>query len=1055
LQAFALPADHDIGIDPEEMKSKHGGRNPFGGVTLRDENSRLLGYIVYPLKAKKDAEKLRKYLEINNRFHNVLVVFPDGNETTLELWQGREPLAGKLRKGKGFEGAAEVVNLLSRFFVVSKAKVRNPSELAQELAYRARYLRRLALKELETETEEGPIRDLYNAFKEALFHDQTEEEFADAFAQTLTYGLLTARWIGNDKIVEAGDRFTRQNAFKYLPSTSNFLGDLFKMALSVKLDDQRGRLLWLVDDIADLLDRINVSFVFGAGDRESDQATDPVIHFYEPFLAAYDSELRNKRGVYFTPRPVVSFIVRSVHELLQTEFGLVDGLASTDTWGDVQKRMPHLKLADGVKESDTFVCILDIATGTGTFLYECIEVIEWVMKERWSKELKKTNWDDPEILTRWRAYVPKHLLTKLYGYELMMASYSIAHLKLALKLGETGYHVKVGERLHVYLTNSLEKPDDKQENLDGIMPALAKESSEVKELKLKKRFTVVIGNPPYAGHSSNTGEWISRLVRDYYFVDGNPLGERNPKWLQDDYVKFIRLGQHNIVQTGVGVHSFITNHGYVDNPTFRGMRQQLVQSFNSIDILDLHGNSTKKERCPDGSEDKNVFDIKQGVAIFAARRLPTNEKLTAEVRHAHLFGLRAKKYDELLCSTFSSRRLNLVLPSSPFYSFVPQDDDVKAEYEKYPSVTTIMPVNVLGFQTHRDHFAIDIDRRELENRIAEFRGDRLTDVKIKEAYDISDNRDWNVREARKVIKRIAHWKKHIISCTYRLFDDRYCYFSTVAMDYPRRELLDHVAGKENLCLGLGRQGIAVQDSVWSLAWISKHPVDANIFRRGGINIFPLYLYPETGGLDLHNEIRLNFSPSFLKVLSQKLGLKQKADNGCPNGISPESIIHYSYAIYYSLNYRCRYAEFLKTDFPRLPLTSKLQLFKELSSFGKELSEIHLMESVKLSRFITKFIGAIGSSVEKITFSNNTVWIDKRNTTGFSGIPESIWTISIGGFQVCEKWLKDRKGRTLSADDIAHYQKIVVALSETIRIMKEIDNVIDKYGGWPDAFTISL
>lgn len=1054
LQAFALPLDHDIGVDPEEIKTKHGGKNPFGGVTLRDEKNRLLGYIVYPLKAKKDAETLRSYLEKNNRFHNVLVVFPDGDETTLELWQGKDPLVGKLRKDKGFEGAAEVVNLLSRFFIVSNAKVRNPSELAQELAYRARYLRRLALKELETEEEEGPLRDLYNAFKDALVHDQTEEEFADAFAQTLTYGLLTARWVGNDKIVESGDRFTRQNAFTYLPHTSNFLGDLFKKALTVNLDDQRGRLLWLVDDIADLLDRINVIFVFGAGDKESDQATDTVIHFYEPFLAAYDNDLRNKRGVFFTPRPAVSYIVRSVHEFLQTEFGLKDGLASMDTWGDVQKRMQGLKLPAGVKENDTFVCILDIATGTGTFLYECIDVIERTMKEKWCKELKKKNWDDQEIMDLWRTYVTKHLLTRLYGYELMMASYAIAHMKLAFKLRDTGYDLKSSDRIHVYLTNSLENPVDDQEDLDGIMPALAKEALEVTEVKHKKRFTVVIGNPPYAGHSSNTGEWISRLVHDYYFIDGKPLGERNPKWLQDDYVKFIRLGQQNIVQTGVGIVSYITNHGYIDNPTFRGMRQQLLQSFNSIDILDLHGNSTKKERCLDGSEDKNVFDIKQGVAIFSARRLPINQNYTANVKHAHLYGLREMKYYELIDSTFSSRHSNLVLPSSPFYSFVPQENDVKVEYEKCQSITQIMPVNVLGFQTHRDHFAVDMDRRELENRMAEFRGDRLTDAKIKETFCLTDSDGWNVHDARKSIRQIAHWKKPIIICGYRLFDERHCYFNSVIMDRPRRELLDHVAGRENLCLGLGRQGIAVQDSIWSLAWISRHPVDANIFRRGGINIFPLYLYPETGVLDFHNEIRLNFSPSFLRELSQKLGLKQRADNGCPNGISPESIIHYAYAIYYSLNYRNRYAEFLKTDFPRLPLTSKIQLFKELSKLGKELSEIHLMESVKLKKIITKFIGTVGVSVDKITFSDNTVWIDNRKTIGFSGIPEPVWSISIGGFQVCEKWLKDRKGRTLSKEDIDHYQKIVVSLSETIRIMKEIDEVIDKHGGWPDAFTIS-
>lgn len=1063
LQAFNLPSDHDIGIDPENI-SKHGGKNPFGGVTLRDEKNRLLGYIVYPLKKKEDAAELRSYLEKNNRFHNVLVVFPDGDETTLELWQGIDQLSGKLRKDHGFHGAAEVVSLLSRFFVVSKAKVRNPSELAQELAYRARYLRRLAIKELEVEKQEGPIRNLYKAFKEALVHDQTESEFADAFAQTLTYGLLTARWIGNDKLSESGERFTRQNSLKYLPATSNFLGDLFKTALAVKLDDQRGRLLWLVDDIADLLDRIDVTYVFGIGDKDSDQATDPVIHFYEPFLAAYDNELRNKRGVYFTPRPVVSYIVLSVHELLQTEFGLVDGLASDETWGDVQKRFHELKLPSGVKATDPFICILDPATGTGTFLYECIEVIERTMKEKWCKDLGIEDWTDHAILSRWREYVSNNLLQRLYGFELMMASYSIAHLKLAFKLGETGYRIKDGERLHIYLTNSLEKSSQNQRDLIGIMPALARESLEVNEVKNHKRFTVVVGNPPYAGHSSNTGEWISELVRDYYFVDGKPLGEKNPKWLQDDYVKFIRLGQDAVSTSGTGVHSFITNHGYIDNPTFRGMRQCLINSFDKIDIIDLHGNSTKKEQCPDGSEDKNVFDIKQGVAIFTSRRLPGNKNKSTLINHTHLYGTRDYKYNKLIDESLHSISKIQIYPTCPFYAFVPQDADVKFEYEQFIHITKAMPINVLGFQTHRDNFAVDFDRSELEERISEFRNNRLTDAKIKELYDISDNRDWNVNEARNILRNTAHWRKPIISCSYRLFDDRPCYFSTIAMDYPRRELLDHVAGKENICLGLGRQGIAVQDPIWSLVWISKKPVDANIFRRGGINLFPLYLYPETGGLGLHKETRLNFSPGFLKSLSAQLATKQDSKNGCPKGISPELIIYYTYGIFHSLNYRKRYADFLKNDFPRLPLPSTAQFFKEVAQIGQKIAETHLLESSTVNKSISTYIGASDPEVKRISWSDGSVWIDappsaknkpsKAGTSGFQGVSEQIWNFSIGGFQVCEKWLKDRKGRTLSDDDIAHYQKIIVAISETIRLMEEIDKVIDEHGGWPGAFQSS-
>jgi len=1009
-------------------------------------------------------QKIDCRIRIHYFWDAVLVIYPDGDHAELELWQGKTVLPGKLLKdGANYSGEGEVVNLLSRFFVVSKAKVKNPVELAEELAYRARYLRRLAIKELADNKKEGPLRKLYTSFKETLIHDQTEEEFADAFAQTLTYGLLTSRWIGSDKLAQSGERFTRQMALKYLPSTSNFLGELFETALFVKLEDQRGRLLWLVDDITNLLDRIDVTYVFGEGDQESpDQATDPVIHFYEPFLAAYDNKLRNKRGVYFTPRPVVSFIVRSVHEILQNEFSLEDGLASTDTWRDMQKRFPDLELPEGAKEDDPFVCILDPATGTGTFLYECVEIIERTMKGKWCKKLNKDTCDDLDILKKWREYVSTSLLPRLYAYELMIASYSIAHLKLAFKLKETGYTLKDGERLNVYLTNSLEPPTNIPPTLPGFTSGLAQEAVEVNIVKRSQRFSVVVGNPPYAGHSSNNGDWITQLVHEYYFVDGTPLGEKNSKWLQDDYVKFIRLGQEIIAQTGTGVHSFITNHGYIDNPTFRGMRQQIVQLFDSIDILDLHGNSTKKETCPDGSDDKNVFDIKQGVAIFLAQVLPKPSK--SLYRHAHVFGLRKQKYSFLSQHTFDTTELKSFSLEKPFYSFLPQDTGVLAEYNRYPSIVDVMPVNVLGFQTHRDHFAVDFEKSTLKKRIDVFRSNRLSDDAIKDLYKIKDNRDWNVGGARTVLQKKKDWEKPIIACSYRIFDMRYCYFDTIAMDYPRRELLDHVAGKENLCLGVGRQGSAVQDSVWSLAWVSETPIDANIFRRGGINVFPLYLYADPGSKGLLKERQFNYSSTLLKSLFENMGLKQKSDYELPRGIIPESIIYYAYAIFYSLNYRNRYAEFLKTDFPRLPLTPHKKLFGELGKLGKMLVDIHLMKSSKLNKSTAKYIGPKNKEVKRINWVNNTVWIDapiarkgqptRDGSAGFSGVPEKVWKYYVGGFQPCEKWLKDRKKRILSDDEIVCYQKIIVSISETIRLQAEIDKVIDQHGGWPNAFVTS-
>ncbi|MGD9984959.1 MAG: type ISP restriction/modification enzyme, partial [Porticoccaceae bacterium] len=789
-----------------------------------------------------------------------------------------------------------------------------------------------------------------------------------------------------------------------------------------------------IQEVVDLLNNPNThldAVLRDFGNKRRDE--DPAIHFYEDFLKAYDKKLKVQRGVFYTPQPVVSYIVRSVHELLQTEFGLEDGLADTTTWGEMLKKHPGLNLPPLTDEpgekrtispDEPFVQILDPATGTATFLVEVIDVIHRTMVARW----KKKGLNEAARGTAWNDYVPKHLLPRLHAYELMMAPYAIAHMKIGLKLAETGYRFATEERARIYLTNALE-PWMRQ--LPFIeFAALAHEAAAVNEIKRCKRFTVVIGNPPYAGHSSNTGGWISQLVNDYYFVDGSPLGEKNPKWLQDDYVKFIRLGQVYITQSGIGVQSYITNHGYVDNPTFRGMRQCFLHSFNALSVLDLHGNATKKECAPGGGDDINVFDIKQGVAIFSARRLKASNE-AAVVNHGHLYGTREQKYEALAKGPFSSYPLKSAQPAAPFYLFFPQDTDLRSEYSSLVPITEFLRVNVLGFQTHRDEVAVAFTEKSLKQQIAEFMGKP------------PKKNDWDTYSAR---------------CSYRLFDVRWVYFSPDVCDRPRRELLTHVVHRENLCFGVGRQGIAVQDPVWSLVSVSRYSVDANTFRRGGINIFPLYLYEDPDGLGLNEGRHTNFTPQFLNKFAAALSLRQRKKGEVPAGLTPEDIFHYAYAVFHSPGYRSRYAEFLKIDFPRLPLTGSLDLFRALARLGGELVALHLLESPKLAQPITEFIGS-NREVAKVGYADGTVWIDASGTkketspgtSGFRGVPEAVWNFHIGGYQVCEKWLKDRKGRRLSADDITHYHKIVVALSETIRLMAEIDRVIDQAGGWPGAF----
>jgi len=1045
LTAFDLPNDHDIGMDPEKLE-KHGGANPFKGMTLRDEKNRLLGYIIYCLDEKKDAVELRNYLTANNRFHNVLIIYPDGDHAELELWQGKVPLAGKLTKqGAKYQGEGEVVNLLSRFFVVSKAKVKNPIELAQELAYRARYLRRLAIKELDEEDDDGPIRNLYNAFKESLVHDQTEEEFADAFAQTLTYGLLTARWMGSEKLTQSGDRFTRQTALTYLPTTSNFLGDLFETALSVKLDEQRGRLLWLVDDIANLLDRIDVNYVFGAGDKDSDQATDPVIHFYEPFLAEYDKDLKNKRGVFFTPRPIVSFIVRSVHELFRKEFGLEDGLASTDTWIDVQKRFPELKLPEGVKGSDQFVRILDPATGTGTFLYECVGLIEKTMKDKWCKELQFTDWMEPEIIERWRDYVSRFLLSRLYGYELMMASYSIGHLKLTFKLAETGYKINEEDRLHIYLTNSLEPPSDIQQKIERLFISLSKEAKEVNYVKKHIKFTAIIGNPPYSRVSQTKNDFIKKLIKDYK----KPVAdEANQQPLDDDYIKFIRLAHYLQDQTGIGIIGLITNHTVISGILFRGVRECIYNDQSYVAVVDLHGNSNIKEKCLDGSVDENVFDILAGVSITLASRGPILGK--KKCCFSECWGTRSEKYNLLFRSGIDDIK-TLLTPVAPYFFLKPIDLSSADELNDALPLPEIFSCYSSGLMTVRDKLAIAFEKEELTSRFEMFRDSKISDKEFQKICPVKDYRKWTLSTARKKVQADNKWKDRIQVVNYRPFDKRYIYYSSDIVTYPNYRVMDQFK-KKNIGLISSRINKGEEHAH---EFITREMVEIIFLSSKSSNnafVFPLYIHEKRNDLLFSsNGENINFTKKFLTQLQNKLKICKGKKIGIPVGLSPEDIFNYIYAILHSLNYRRRYAELLKIEFPRVPIAADIKLFNKLSAIGKYMIEVHLLEAVINKENESEKNGEEIFKIEKIQFSNESIWVNKKKTVGFKGVSAATWNFHVGGYKVCEKWLKDRKGRTLTENEIEHYQKIIVAISETIRLQAEIDKVIDEHGGWPGAF----
>ena len=560
------------------------------------------------------------------------------------------------------------------FILKNREVIQSSKEMAERLGQLALAVRTRLRELLAVESDEGPIHKLMSVFKENLISDLDTDSFSDMYAQTIAYGLLSARII-NPKAKTADAAHTQ------IPMTNPFLKDLMETFLNVGgrrfsdgigLDfDELG-----INEVVDLLDNSNMEAVLrDFGDRN--QKEDPVMHFFEGFLNEYDSKIRKDRGVFYTPQPVVSFIVRSVDEQLRTEFGLEDGLADTTTWGELAKRKTDLKIPDGISPDQVFVQILDPATGTGTFPVEVIDNIYKTMTAKWQKQGNR----EAQIKELWNEYVPEHLLPRLHGYELMMAPYAIAHMKIGLKLYETGYLFQSGERARIYLTNALEPAQDYSGSFAFAIPSLAREAQAVHSIKRDQRFTVIVGNPPYSGHSSNDGVWINNLVDDYFSINHEPINEANSKWLRDDYVKFIRLGHYLLKYTGAGVFSYITNHGYIDNPTFRAMRYSLIDAFDAVTVLDLHGNTKKRELDDDSNPDANVFDIQQGVAIFLCR--VGGDRTENAISHAHLRGSRDTKYKVLQQRELSSLASNSVITSPPHYILAPQDNALRHEFNSF------------------------------------------------------------------------------------------------------------------------------------------------------------------------------------------------------------------------------------------------------------------------------------------------------------------------------------------------------------------------------------
>jgi predicted helicase len=926
---------------------------------------------------------------------------------------------GKIKRHP--ESTQPVAELLINFLSLSAVKVGTPKELAVRMARMAHQIRNLIIGTLDAESEKGQLHSQLAAFRENLIPDLSHEQFADMYAQTIAYGLFAARCTMPEK-----EHFTRFDAAQHLPRTNPFLRKLFQHIAGYELDE---RIAWLVDELAQVLAQADMAAVLENFGKHTGKE-DPVVHFYETFLKEYDPKTREMRGVYYTPEAVVSYIVRSVDRILKTRFKKPTGLA------------------------DESVYILDPAVGTATFLYMVInEIHEAVVGAG-----QKGAWND---------YVAKKLLPRLYGFELLMAPYAVAHLKLGLQLQETGYKFETDERLGIYLTNTLEEAFRKSEELAGFNAYIVDEANEAARIKKEEPIMVVLGNPPYSGISVNASTrtvvdpktykrkkeltWIGKLIEDYKVVDGQPLRERK-HWLQDDYVKFLRFGQWRIKRTGKGILAFVTNHGYIDNPTFRGMRQSLIKTFNAIYILNLHGNSKKKEVSPDGSKDENVFDIQQGVSICLLIKEPDNTD-PATVHYSDLWGSREEKYEVLSATNIAETKWKDVIPNSPFYFLNSSENQLnKSEYMHGWNTNEIFLINSTGIVTARDSVVVDFNIHELTRKIAEFATPTLSDEELRLKYFGSkregrylpgDTRGWQLSKARIKLRKEKTLSLAVKPYLYRPYDKRFIFYRNYMVDWPRPEVAHHMLAGPNQGLLITRQ-TRDQWDVFPTNTIVGHK---SLSAYDITSFVPLYIYPSEGEMQFELGRRPNLNPEFVEDISSKLCMSFIPDGkgNLETTFGPEDVFNYAYAIFHSPTYRNRYAEFLKIDFPRLPLTSDKALFKALAEKGTELVGLHLMEAPALNKLITKYAIPGSNKVEKVTYDEalQRVYITKDQY--FEGVKPEVWNFQVGGYQVAHKWLKDRKGRTLSYDDIVHYQRIVVALTETGRVMEEIDEVIPM---WP-------
>lgn len=955
-----------------EKKSIGFGKPDF----VLEKNDFVLGYIEVKNIQKNisdkilNSEQIQRYLRFCNNFiisnYRDFILFR--NEKII-LKSSLFSLKDKKLKGKNIE---ETENLLKSFFSYKPELIRKPKKLSVILAYKTKILREL-LNNLEEKRFKKEIYGLYNIFKTTLIEDLKYKDFIDTYAQTITYGLFLSRLNVDKKI-------NRKTAFSEIPKSLGIIKDIFRI---LKADEIPKNISWIIDEIVESLNNIDIENLQKelSFSKKKNNEEDPYVYFYEHFLAEYDKTKRKSKGVYYTPIQVVKFIVKSINDILIKDFD-----------------------KDFTSEN---VKVLDFAAGTGTFL---LETFKETLKEFSSDTEKKL-------------FIKNRLLKNFFAFEYLIAPYTIAHLKLSKYLEEEGHkfdNENIEDRLKIYLADTLDNTEHK--DIFSFMN-LSEEGHFANEIKVKEPVLIVMGNPPYNSKSQNNKNFILELLQEYK----KNLNERKIN-LNDDYIKFIRYAQckidgYNSGDTKIeslkkGIIGIITNNSYLDGISHRQMRKSLLETFDEIYILNLHGNSIK------GETDKNVFDIRVGVsiALFVKKQTKSNKigKLFYFSTLDNNIFYRKDKFNFLEKNNLKSINWKKLKPKKPNYWFVERDLSLEKSYNKFWSLKEIFKMYSSGIQTKRDRITIHFSKKSLKELKNNFL--KLSENELKEKYSLENGRDWSIKNAIEDLKT----NDNIQKIDYRPFDFRFTFLSKKSkkfIAYPRYKIMKHFENKENIGLCFSR--------IWDLKknytgfFVTKFISDVH-FSNGQTYVAPLYIYNEKfNKLDTVEEKSVNFTKEFQKYFYKKYKEYKK----------PEEILSYIYAVLNNPNYRKKYFEFLKSDFPKIPFVNDEKIFDKLSKIGKKLIDLHLLKTKLSIKDIIFEAKEDSFFIEKIKFCKNKLFIN--STDHFEGISKEVFDFEIGSYKVIDKYLKSRKGLKLSFDEIQEIKKISKSIEKTIKIMKKL------------------